>query len=238
MYHRSNSKFSRTELGEIRRELPSSASPQEEVLEQLCRLHWPAVFAYARNSGYSPAESEDLAQGFFTALFSNHLLSRYNPRRGNLRSFLLASFRNYLIDHYRRGAAEKRGGQAVGISLDSHEGYDVLHPGEETPDLQLDRELIERLLENSRRSLEERYRSEGKAELFQAIRSFLKSPARQEDYERVAGSLDTTPGAIRNAIWRLRSRFRDHFFETLETQSTGDEDLSRELDYLLSLIEG
>ena len=37
----------------------------EEALEELCRIYWRPLYAFARRQGCDPEEARDLTQGFF-----------------------------------------------------------------------------------------------------------------------------------------------------------------------------
>ena len=36
------------------------------ALAELCRDYWPPLYSFVRRRGYSPADAQDLVQGFFT----------------------------------------------------------------------------------------------------------------------------------------------------------------------------
>jgi hypothetical protein len=61
------------------------------VLNDLCGLYWQPVYALLRRKGNSPADSEDLTQGFFAALLSRVSLETVAEEKGRLRTFLCQS---------------------------------------------------------------------------------------------------------------------------------------------------
>src|SRR4051812_49948291 len=66
------------------------------ALAELCRTYWYPLYAYARRKGCTPEQAEDLTQGFFSDALARDFLLAVDPARGRFRSFLLASFENYL----------------------------------------------------------------------------------------------------------------------------------------------
>ena len=81
----------------------------EEALEKLCRAYWYPLYAFARKQGYSPSEAEDSTQSFFAVLLEENFVGKARLEKGKFRSFLLASFKNFLSQERERDQAQKRG---------------------------------------------------------------------------------------------------------------------------------
>jgi RNA polymerase sigma-70 factor (ECF subfamily) len=76
----------------------NSASPgSREALEQPCRAYWYPLYAYARRTGRSPEDAQDLTQGFFEHLLESRLVASADAAKGRFRSFLLQCFRNFMV---------------------------------------------------------------------------------------------------------------------------------------------
>src|SRR5258708_17944431 len=80
------------------------------ALTELCRHYWYPLYAFARRRGHAPHDAQDLTQGFFLHLLEHRALKRADPLKGKFRSFLLASFRNFLADEADRARSLTRGG--------------------------------------------------------------------------------------------------------------------------------
>jgi DNA-directed RNA polymerase specialized sigma24 family protein len=65
-------------------------------LAELCRLYWYPLYVFARRCGHSPADAQDLTQGFFLHLLEHRIFARVDRLKGKFRSFLLSSFPNYV----------------------------------------------------------------------------------------------------------------------------------------------
>jgi len=90
----------------------------QEALEKLCRTYWYPLYAFVRRLGRSPADAQDLTQGFFAYLLERHMVAQADPQAGRFRSFLLASLKHFLAHEHERDTALKRGGGQPVLSLD------------------------------------------------------------------------------------------------------------------------
>src|SRR5689334_19789134 len=88
------------------------------ALALLCETYWYPAYAYVRRRGHDSAEAQDLTQEFFARLLEKNYLQAADQQRGRFRSFLLATLKHFLANEWRRGAAIKRGGGKVPVSLD------------------------------------------------------------------------------------------------------------------------
>src|SRR5215475_13844878 len=110
--------FERTRWSMVLEVVQSRASCAQKALAEVCGLYWRPLYAFARRRGRSPEDAQDLVQGFFEHLIGSRGLAIVERSKGKFRSFLLASFQNFITAENRRAHAEKRGGRAEVISLD------------------------------------------------------------------------------------------------------------------------
>ena len=121
-----------------------SSSPEaRDALATLCETYWYPLYAYVRRQGHTPADAQDLTQGFFTRLLEKGDLQRVAPELGRFRSFLLASLKHYMINQWLRSRAVKRGGTRtiLPLNFDAAEGRfsrESFH--EQTPERLFDRQ--------------------------------------------------------------------------------------------------
>jgi DNA-directed RNA polymerase specialized sigma24 family protein len=90
----------------------------KEALEKLCRTYWWPLYGFVRREGYKPEEAQDLTQAFFARLLERRDLETVRQERGRLRSYLLASVKNFLSKARHREMTVKRGEGRPLISLD------------------------------------------------------------------------------------------------------------------------
>ena len=194
------------------------------AIGELCRLYWYPLYGFARRKGFSPHDAEDVTQEFFLTLVESNLLSTPDPARGRLRSFLLTAFQHDLEDARRASRRQKRGGGMELLPLDTTgaERLFQLEPADPaTPEAHFDRQWARAVLAGCLDHLRDQYATTGRAGAFEALRPFLNpDDAAGADYETAAVALQLTPGAVRQAVHRLRERFaellRSHIADTLE----------------------
>jgi len=73
--------------------------------EEVVRLHSRRIYNLCYRFTGRPQDAEDLAQDVFVRLFRN--LGSYRAEVGSLSTWLTTLTRNLLIDHYRRGRADR-----------------------------------------------------------------------------------------------------------------------------------
>ena len=53
-----------------------------KALAAFCEAYWPPLYTFLRRRGYSPADAQDIVQGFFEHLFEQNTLSRADQEKG------------------------------------------------------------------------------------------------------------------------------------------------------------
>jgi RNA polymerase sigma-70 factor (ECF subfamily) len=209
------------------------------ALNSLCRTYWPPLYSYVRHKGYSEEDSRDLTQEFFAHLLSNDFLKNVARGRGRFRSFLLVSLRNFLINEWRKNRAERRGGATPALPLDfaMAEGRYALADNEDLdPRTLFDRQWAHTILEAALARLGEEYATAGKSNVFENLKGCLDSKGEGIPYLTLAERLNTSEGAVKVAVHRLRKRLtrllREEIARTVETP----EEVEEELRYLVKLL--
>lgn len=181
-----------------------------EALATLCRSYWHPVYAYLRARGHARQEAEDLTQGFFTRLIEKDALRHARRERGRFRSFLLASLKNYVANEWDRERAQKRGGERgpVRLETDEIERRLFLDAADRTTpeDLFLEHWTLT-LLDRVMAALGREMRERGKEDEFDALKDLLTPQTPGLQYKDIAERLDTTEGAVKVRVHRLRKRF-------------------------------
>lgn len=212
-----------------------------QALALLCDSYWYPVYAYIRRSGHAPHDAEDLTQGFFAKLLEKGTLAHADPAKGRLRTFLLTCVRNFLHNEHERASAQRRGAHLL-TSFDAgwaeerfaSEPADAL-----TPDRLYQRRWALTLLEFTLQVLEQEYSTDGKRELFAALRpclGFTKEKA--PDYAALATRLGCTESTVKSHVFRLRQRWREILFQQVSItldDPTSDE-IKGELAELLECV--
>ncbi len=207
------------------------------ALAALCQAYWYPLYCCARRLTASPADAEDLTQGFFAMLLSRESLRTANEEAGRLRSFLLTALRRYAAEQHRRGAAQKRGGGHSVIefdALDAEQRYALKPRDALTPEREFDRAWARHLLASVLARLGESYRAAGKGAVFEALQSQLTGAG--EDYAAAARALGLSAGGVRFAAFKLRERYREMLREAIRETVTTPGEVEEELAHLRELF--
>lgn len=212
----------------------------ECAFSDLCAQYWYPLYAFARRSGKSPADAEDLTQLFFQKLMEQNLLDKAEREKGRLRSFLLGAFKNVQSEEYRRANREKRGGKMTSYSIDADEGEERF-AGEPvstglTPEQAWERSWAVTLLDGVLGDLEAEYEKKRKIGQFNALKEHLAWNAADVSLSETAKKLGMTEVSLRVTIHRLRKRYRKLLEERIARTVESDDEVDEELNHLLSVF--
>jgi len=189
-----------------------SSRAARDALERLCRAYWHPLYAFVRRLGYSPADAQDLTQGFFAYLLEHHLVTRADRQAGRFRSFLLGSLRHFLSHEHERATALKRGGGQPLLSFDQfdpEERYAFEPSDAATPETIFDHRWAVLQVENALSRLRAEYATAGRGPLFDLLKDYVWGDKNALSLAEIAARLDLTEEAVKKSVQRLRERFRD-----------------------------
>jgi RNA polymerase sigma factor (sigma-70 family) len=219
----------------------ASLPEAQAALERLCRTYWYPLYAHVRRRGYSPEDAQDLTQEFFARLLAKHWLSTADRNRGRFRTFLLGAFSHFLANEWHRAQCEKRGGRCEQISWDRAlaENRYLAEPADElTPEKIYQKRWAVTLLEKVLSQLREEQVTAGKGGFFEAAKDFLWGEKNTRPQTEMAAELGLSEGALRVAVHRLRSRYRELLrAEVAQTVASPDQ-VDEELHELMAVLRG
>jgi RNA polymerase sigma-70 factor (ECF subfamily) len=221
------------------RETESSDSARE-ALSRLCEAYWPPLYSFLRHRGYSSADAQDLVQGFFVHLLEQDTLSHADQKKGRLRTFLLASLQNFLVNEYNRSQTLKRGGGDRVVSIEEHlpEAEAAMLATSHLSDTGCyDFAWASGIVAHAWQNLQNAFVAEGKAEWLEELRPFVTGgsgpPPSQEE---TAARLGVPVATLRTWLSRLRQRYREWLRIEVATTVSDPEDVDRELKYLCQIL--
>lgn len=207
------------------------------ALVSLCESYWYPLYAYVRRRGYPPEHAQDLTQEFFMRLLEGRYLDRADPENGRFRAFILTSLKFFLGDEGDRERAQKRGGGAVlPLELSSGEERYRREPAhDETPERIFERRWALSVLDRVVEKLRDEFVQHGRSEHFERLKIFLlgQSDAR---YAELARQMNTSEGALKVAIHRLRKRYRELFRQEIADTVADPAEVESELRYLAAAL--
>jgi RNA polymerase sigma-70 factor (ECF subfamily) len=214
----------------------------QAALATLCATYWRPLYAFARRSGYSVEDAQDLTQSFFSRLIEKDSLRHVDPTLGKFRAFLLTALRNFLANEWRRGQAWKRGGATQIVGIDemtrAESTYAASQPASESPERVYERNWALALLDRTTARLAAEFAAAGKSRIFEGLKPYLAGD-RNTPYGQAAAGLGLSEVAFRVAVHRMRGRFRDLLVDEVSRTLPAPVDpaaLEEELRYLLAVL--
>jgi RNA polymerase sigma-70 factor (ECF subfamily) len=207
------------------------------ALVSLCENYWYPLYACLRRRGYPADQAQDLTQEFFVRVLEGRYLDRADPERGRFRSFLLSSLKFFVADEEDRNCAQKRGGGAlVPLELSSGEERYQREPAhDETPERIFERRWALSVLDRVVERLRSEFVQHGRPEHFERLKVFLLGQS-DAPYAALAREMNTSEGALKVAIHRLRKRYRELFRQEIADTVADPADVESELRHLASVL--
>lgn len=218
----------------------AQATPESRrALEDLCRIYWPPLYAFARRCGSSVHDAQDQTQEFFARMLQKDFLRAVAPEKGRFRTFLLVAFKRFLANAREQACAQRRGGGQALLSIDAEAAENLCRSelaSEAPADVVFERRWALTLIEHALARVRAEYAAAGKAAQFEHLKTFLTSAKPAGGYDAVAQSLGLSPGATRVAVHRLRHRYREIFREEIAQTVSAPSEIEAELTYLLARL--
>ena len=219
----------------------AAADPQRResrsALASLCESYWYPLYAYVRRRGSLPDQAQDLTQEFFIRVLEGRYLDRADPEKGRFRAFILTSLKFFLADEGDRERAQKRGGGAV-LPLEfstGEERYQREPAHDETPERVFERRWALSVLDRVVERLRNEFVQHGRPEHFYRLKVFLLGQS-DAPYTVLAREMNTSEGALKVAIHRLRKRYRDLFRQEIADTVADPAEVESEIRYLAAVL--
>jgi RNA polymerase sigma-70 factor (ECF subfamily) len=219
----------------------ADSSAARAAIARLCEKYWYPLYAFARSKGLDPDDARDLTQGFLVSLLERRDFENLRQERGRFRSFLLASLKHFIANEAARRLTRKRGGGEVILSLEfgSAEGRYSFEPVESvTPESLYERRWALTVIERVLAHLRLEWEVSGRGAEFDELKACLLGETPDGGYVAVAEKLNTTDGAVRTAIHRLRRKFQARLRHDIAETVSDPADVEDELQYLVRALKG
>jgi RNA polymerase sigma-70 factor (ECF subfamily) len=210
------------------------------ALEELCRSYWYPLYVFVRSRTASREDAEDLTQAFFARLLEKNFLAGLSSDKGRFRAFLLAALKHFRANEWDRAKRQKRGGGQTVLSLDWQDAdtrYAVEPADHLSPDKLYDRAWAVTLLERVVTRLRDEHVSNHKTDMFEQLKPFLMLGRSAIPYAGIASALNTTEGAARVAVHRLRKRYRELLRMEIEQTIADAAQVDEEMQALFSAFQ-
>ena len=211
----------------------------QAALGKLCSTYWRPIYGFVRRQGVGPEEAKDLTQGFFALLLERRDLNTVRQEKGRLRSYLLTSLKHFMTNERSRAMAIKRGaGQRLIPLEDLREreriGFDP--PESLAADQIYERRWALSVLDQALARLGDEYRAAGTAQLFDRLQKSLTDEPDRPSPADTAREFGMTEGAVRQASYRLRQRYRQVLREEIAHTVMLPGEIDDELHHLIAVL--
>lgn len=210
-----------------------------QAMSGLCVSCWYPLYAFARRQGLDPEQARDATQGFFESILEKQGLRGADPAKGRFRSFLLGAMKHYLLNERRAALTQKRGGQALHLSIDEAEAegrYSCEQADHLTPELTYEKRWAEDLLERVLTRLREECDADGRAGRFAVLEVYLVESKGALPCAEAAAQLGISEGAVRSSVHRLRERYRAIFRDEILRTVNDESEVEDEIRHLLAVL--
>ncbi|HEX5790672.1 MAG TPA: hypothetical protein VFY13_05940 [Luteolibacter sp.] len=213
---------------------------RDKCLEAICSAYWKPVYGWLRSRGRSPEDSKDITQEFFQRLISDNWLGAVSQEKGRLRSYLLVLLKRHDADLWNHQNALKRGGGCTLLNLDSADGEAAwlqVRVDGASPDLLYDRSWALQLIHSAMRDLQETYESSDRGPLYHALKGHIAGNDASTNLARIAAELGMNESAVKVAIHRLRTRYRERLRDAVYRTLGDMEDVDDEISWLFRVFQ-
>jgi len=209
------------------------------ALEQLCRTYWYPLYVYIRRRGNSPADAEDLTQGFFERLLAKDYLGDLTVGMGRFRSFLLAAVKHFLANEWDRAQTQKRGGGRVIFSIEEQDPEERYHfePADDvTPEAIFEQRWALTVLERVLARLREEFMASEKPGLFEELKCFLAADQAASPYAQISERTGLKEGTLKVAVHRLRRRYAELLRAEIADTVSDPREVEDEVRHLIAAV--
>jgi len=237
----SQARFATTRWSVVLSAQDKQSSQCRQALDGLCQTYWYPLYAFVRRQGCTADEAADLTQGFFARCLEKDWLGSVDQSKGRFRSFLLAAMKHYVSNERARQRAKKRGGGKHIFSLDiqtAETRYKIEPETTTTPEQLFERQWALAMLDTVLKDLQQQYLDDGKAEMFDSLKSCLIGQTKSLPSNELALKLQCTEGAVRVMVHRLKKRYRDLLRQHIADTVATPEDVEAEMQHLRKILSG
>jgi DNA-directed RNA polymerase specialized sigma24 family protein len=231
--------FATTHWSVVAQSVLTDVPEAADALARLCEMYWPPIYSFIRRRGYSPSDAQDLTQSFFAFFLRTKAYARTDQLKGKFRSFLLASVKNFLADNWDREQAIRRGGGYQFVSLDQETAesfYDAVNASDATAERLFELRWAKSLTAGALNSLRQELQAEGKAELFEQLKSFLIGGSILPSYDEASAQTGLPRATVKTHVHRLRQRYREIVRREVARTVSSPHEIDEELRYLCNIL--
>ena len=230
--------FPLTRLSVLAAARSQDGAERARALDVLFAAYWKPVYKYIRlRFSQSPQDAQDLTQGFFADLLERDLLSRFDPRKSRLRTYLRLCADSFALNEIKAASRKKRGGEFAHVALDFSAAEDELRaqaiepasiPSPESLEEFFEKEWIRSLFSSSVEELRGLCEAREKQKAFQLFEAYDLGGEENISYAELAASFLLPLTEVNNQLAWARREFRRIALERLQALCDTEEEFARE----------
>jgi RNA polymerase sigma factor (sigma-70 family) len=236
----SRSRFPTTHHSAILAARSEDAQERSRAMEVIVGAYWKPVYKYIRIQwSKSNEDAKDLTQSFFTRILEKEILQNFDPARAKFRTYLRTCLDGYLANEHKAAARQKRGGDALILSLDYESAEGELKQTEiadpQNTEEYFEKEWVKSFFEFCLAELKKNLDARDKSVHFQLFERYHMEGGDDLTYESMAQEFKLSTSNVTNYLASVRREFRKIVLDRLRQLTVSDEEYSREARILLGI---
>ncbi|HJY85270.1 MAG TPA: sigma-70 family RNA polymerase sigma factor [Candidatus Acidoferrales bacterium] len=237
--------FPLTRLSVLAAARSQDAAERARALDILFAAYWKPVYKYiCLKFSQSAQDAQDLTQGFFAELLERELLSRFDPAKSRLRSYLRLCADSFALNEIKAASRKKRGGEFVHVALDFFAAEAELRAqavdpasiaSPESLEDFFEKEWIRSLFSSAVEELRGVCEAREKQKAFQLFEAYDLSDEENVSYAELAASFALPLTEVNNQLAWARREFRRIALERLHALCGSEEEFAREAKTLFGV---
>lgn len=211
---------------------------KSRALDLLFAAYWKPVYKYIRlKFNQPPQDAQDLTQGFFAELLERDLLSRFDPAKSRLRTYLRLCADSFTLNEIKSAGRQKRGGHVAHVALDFSGAEGELSaqtidpaaiPSPENLEEFFEKEWIRSLFSLAVEDLRNLCRLKKKEKAFAIFEEYDLEPNDGVSYAQLAEKHGMAATELNNLLAWARREFRQLALQRLQELCGSPEEFERE----------
>lgn len=209
-------------------------------MEVIIGAYWKPVYKYIRIQWRkSNEDAKDLTQAFFTRILEKEILENFDPSRAKFRTYLRTCLDGFLANEHKAAERQKRGGDAVILSLDYESAEGELKqmeiPDSQNTEEYFEKEWVRSFFDFCLMELKRNLEAKGKLLQFQLFERYHMEGVEGITYDVLAAEFGISVSNVTNYLAAVRREFRRIVLERLRQLTATDEEFAREAKLLLGV---
>jgi RNA polymerase sigma factor (sigma-70 family) len=216
----------------------ADAAERTRAMDTLFAAYWKPVYKYVRLRWNRPVEdAQDLTQGFFAEMLERELLTKYNPAKSKLRTYLRLCVDSFVMNQEKAARRQKRGGNVPHMVLDFHAAEEEIAgntidaasiPSPESLEEFFEKEWVRSLFELAVEDLRKFCAERERERTFRLFEDYDLSGDPEISYQKLAAQYAIPLTDVTNALSWARREFRRIALERLRELCGSEEEFHRE----------